>query len=104
MHGDFDHACELLNSTDWNSLFSSGDINNCWSSWKARFLEVIAAMHIADYVVISQEFTMVDETSDPSNSKAGCCIQKDQKVQEPSIYQKYRAARNKVLSGSYTIK
>ena len=37
---DWDRACELLNSIDWNEFFS-GDINHAWTLWEHKFMSVM---------------------------------------------------------------
>ena len=39
---NFDLACDPLNESDWNSMFSSAsNVNQQWSSWQKRFLEIM---------------------------------------------------------------
>ena len=37
---DWDRTCELLNSIDWNEIFS-GDINHAWTLWEHKFMTVM---------------------------------------------------------------
>ena len=42
LSGNFDLACDLLNESDWNSMFSNAsNVNQHWSSWQKRFLEIM---------------------------------------------------------------
>ena len=39
---NFDLECDLLNESDWNSMFSNAsNVNQHWSSWQKRFLEIM---------------------------------------------------------------
>jgi hypothetical protein len=40
-HADFELAQEMLDAVDWNSLFQSPDVNDCWSVWHAKFLQIM---------------------------------------------------------------
>ena len=42
-HANFESACDLLDATDWFSMFSNDatDVNVLWSLWHKRFLEVM---------------------------------------------------------------
>ena len=40
-HGDYNRACELLDAVDWGSIFNPEDINESWSKWKKKFLEIM---------------------------------------------------------------
>ena len=37
---DWDRTCELLNSIEWNDIFS-GDINHVWTLWEHKFMAVM---------------------------------------------------------------
>ena len=97
-HGDFDHACELLDSTDWNSLFSSGDINICWSSWKARFLEVMQLCIPQTTLRARRNLPWLTKQVIQAIRKRDAIFRRSKKCRSPVIYQKYRAARNKVTA------
>ena len=37
-----DLACDLLNESDWNSMFyNASNMNQLWSTWQKRFLEIM---------------------------------------------------------------
>ena len=97
-HGDFDHACELLDSTDWNSLFSSGDINTCWSSWKARFLEVMQLCIPQTTLRTRRNLPWLTKQVIHAIRKRDAIFRRSKKCRSPVTYQKYRAARNKVTA------
>ena len=40
VHADWEKAEELLNCIEWDSLLST-DVNECWSTWKNCFLQVM---------------------------------------------------------------
>ena len=40
-HANFELAQDMLSTIDWNSLFQSSDVNDCWSVWHAKFLQVM---------------------------------------------------------------
>ena len=40
-HANFDHACELLDSTDWDSVFDTDNMNTCWANWHSKFMEIM---------------------------------------------------------------
>ena len=38
---DWDRACDLISSTDWESVLDFDDVNDCWLNLKSHFLEII---------------------------------------------------------------
>ena len=40
-HANFDPACELLDSTDWDSIFATNDVSSCWANWHSHFLKIM---------------------------------------------------------------
>ena len=51
---DYNLAHEMLDAIDWSALFQSADVNNCWSLWYTKFMQV---MHGSLYSTISFEST-----------------------------------------------
>ena len=41
-NANFGRACDLINSTDWNSLLLEGDVNTSTLNWHRRFLEIMS--------------------------------------------------------------
>lgn len=39
--GDFKKACELLQQTDWDSIFADENVHKCWKRWHTVFMEVM---------------------------------------------------------------
>ena len=42
-YANFELAQEMLAAIDWSSLFQSTDVNDCWSIWHAKFMQVMEA-------------------------------------------------------------
>ena len=40
-HANFDQACQLLDATNWNEVFTSEDVNVCWDNWYRKFLKIM---------------------------------------------------------------
>ena len=38
---DFNRANEMIADTDWETLLSSSNINECWSTWRDQFLQIM---------------------------------------------------------------
>ena len=96
--GDFDRASELLLSTDWNSLFSSGDINICWLNWKTRFLEVMQLCIPQSTVRSSKNLPWLNKQVIQAIRKRNALFRKTKKCKSPAVFGKYRAAKNKVTA------
>ena len=97
-YGDFDRACELLESTDWNSLFSSGDVNTCWSNWKVRFLEVMQLCIPQTTLRSRRNLPWLSKQVIQAIRKRNALFRRTKKCRSPAVYQKYRAAKNKVTA------
>ena len=85
----------------WNSLFSSGDISTCWSSCKARFLEVMQLCISQTTLRSSRNLPWLTKQviwAKQLIRKRDAVFRRTKKCRSPAIYQKYRAARNKVTA------
>ena len=40
--GDFERACEILDNTNWDSIFDTENINHCWREWQTTFLNIMS--------------------------------------------------------------
>ena len=40
-HADFDGAQRLIDSTNWNEVLCSEDINICWDNWLHKFMQIM---------------------------------------------------------------
>ena len=95
---NFDSANLLLSSLPWDSLFSSNDVNFCWSIFKEAFLEVMRR-------TIPSKFVFSSYSLPRGNNHLLACIKKRnhlfrlaKKFKSPSYMSLYRTCRNKTLS------
>ena len=95
---NFDSANLLLSSLPWDSLFSSNDVNFCWSIFKEAFLEVMRR-------TIPSKFVFSSYSLPWGNNHLLACIKKRnhlfrlaKKFKSPSYMSLYRSCRNKTLS------
>ena len=93
-YGAFDGACELLDSTDWNSLFSSGDINACWSIWKEEIMQLCIPQST---VWIRRNLPLINKQVVQTIRKRDARFGKTKKCKSPALLEKYRAARTGLL-------
>ena len=97
-YGDYDRACELLDSTDWGSLFNSDDVNECWLKWKARFLEIMHLCIPQPTVQSRRNLPWLNKQVIQAIRKRDALFRKAKWCKNSSIFQKYRAARNRVTA------
>ena len=97
-HNDYDRGCELLESTDWSSLFRSGDVNTCWANWKARFLEVMQLCIPQSTVYSCRNLPWLNKRVMQAIRKRDALFRKAKKCKSFAVFQKYRAARNRATA------
>ena len=39
---DFERACEMLDNTNWDSIFDTENINHCWREWQTTSLNIMS--------------------------------------------------------------
>ena len=40
--GDFEKACKMLDSVDWDLLLDEPDMDHCWQTWQSTYLNIIS--------------------------------------------------------------
>ena len=96
-NADFASA-NLLSSTPWDDLFSSQDINVCWSIFKEAFLEVMRRFIPSKLVPSSCSFTWGNNDLLACVKKRNHLYHKAKKLKSPIYMSQYRVCRNKTLS------
>ena len=97
-HANFDLACELLDSTDWDLLFCSGDVNECWSNWKSRFLQVMELCVPQSTLRSRRNLPWLTKTIVQAIRRRNSLFRVAKRSKSSASYQKYRAARNRVVA------
>ena len=95
---NFERACERFNETDWDSLFASSDVNICWSNWKARFLEVMLECIPQSTLRTRRNLPWLTKSITQAIRRRNALFKAHKRSKSTPMYQKYRAARNRVTA------
>ena len=94
-HANFELACELLDTTDWDCIFT-GDVNSSWINWQMRFLHIMEQC-IPQVILRSRKnLPWLTKSILQAIRKKNILFRVAKKCKSTTSYQKYRAARNKV--------
>ena len=97
-HANFDHARELLDSTDWDSVFDSGDVNTCWAAWHSTFMDIMGKC-IPQVVLHSRRnLPWLTKSVIQAIRKRNSLFRAAKRSKSLASYQRYRAARNHVVA------
>ena len=97
-HADFDRACELLDSTNWDSISATNDVNSCWAKWHPRFLEIMEEC-IPQVVLRSRKnLPWLTKAVTQASRKCNFLFRAAKHSKSLVFYQRYRAAHNRVTA------
>lgn len=97
-HADFDRACELLDSTNWDSISATNDVNSCWAKWHPRFLEIMEEC-IPQVVLRSRKnLPWLTKAVTQASRKRNFLFRAAKHSKSLVFYQRYRAAHNRVTA------
>ena len=96
----FDQACKLLHEIDLDTLFASGDINVCWANGSTRFLEIMRECIPQSSLRSRRNLHWLTKPIIQAIRCRNALFRAyKQATSNPgSAYQRYRAARNKVVA------
>ena len=97
-HANFESACEYLAAVDWDSLFLSGDVNICWSNWKAKFLQIMLECIPQSSLKSRRNLPWLTKPIVQAIRRCNTLFKAHKRTKSSAAYQKYRAARNKVTA------
>ena len=97
-HANFDHACELLASTDWASLFESSSVNVCWDIWHSKFLEIMTESIPLVEVKSRRNLPWLSKAVTQAIKKRNALFRAAKRFKDRASYQRYRASRNRVVA------
>ena len=97
-HANFDRACELLDSTDWDSIFATNDVSSCWANWHSHFLKIMEEC-IPKVVLRSRpNLPWLTKTVTQAIRRRNFLFRAAKHSKSLASYQRYRAARNRVTA------
>ena len=97
-HANFDRACELLDSTDWDSIFATNDVSSCWANWHSHFLKIMEKC-IPKVVLRSRpNLPWLTKTVTQAIRRRNFLFRAAKHSKSLASYQRYRAARNRVTA------
>ena len=94
---NFNLACEMLDSTDWDSIFSE-DVNSSWQKWRARFLQIMELCIPQLLLKSKKNLPWLTKPVIQAIRRRNSLFRAAKRCKSSAAYQKYRAARNKVVA------
>ena len=97
-YADFNLADQMISAIDWDTLFSSNDINISWSNWRDKFLQVMDACIPKVTIKGRKNLPWLTKPVIQAMRKRNRTFHTAKKSKSPGDWDKYKIVRNKVVA------
>ena len=94
---NFELACDMLDNTDWDGIFTD-NVNSSWENWRARFMQIMVQCIPQLTLGSKKNLPWLTKSVVQAIRKRNALFRAAKKCKSSSSYQRYRAARNKVVA------
>ena len=97
-YANFDMADEMISAIDWDSVFSSKDVDACWANWHSIFLNIMDNCITHSVLKPRKNLPWLTKEIIQAMRKRNYFFRVAHKLGSDAILSKYKAERNKVVS------
>ena len=97
-YANFDMADEMISAIDWDSVFSSKDVDACWANWHSIFLNVMDNCIPHSVLKPRKNLPWLTKEIIQAMRKRNYLFCAAHKLGSDAMLSKYKAERNKVVS------
>ena len=94
---NFELACDMLDDTDWEGIFTD-NVNSSWENWGARFMQIMDLCIPQFSLKSKKNLPWLTKPIVQAIRKRNALFRATKKCKSSTSYQKYRAAKNKVVA------
>ena len=94
---NFELACDMLESIDWNCIFSN-DVNSTGQNWRAKFLSIMEQCIPYSYLKSKKNLPWLTKGVVQAIRERNMLFREAKRCKSTAAFQKYRAAQNKVVA------
>ena len=94
---NFELACDMLDGTNWDDIFTD-EVNSSWENWRTRFLQIMD--HCIPQLTLKSKKNLPWLTKSVTQAirKRNALFRAAKRCKSTASFQRYRAARNKVVA------
>ena len=97
-YANFDMADEMISAIDWDSVFSSKDVDACWANWHSIFLNIMDNCIPHSVLKPRKNLPWLTKEIIQAMRKRNYLFRAAHKLGSDAILSKYKAERNKVVT------
>lgn len=96
--GDFNRACPLLSDVDWNAMLNNSDVDESWTNWQNRFLNIITERVHQKALFCKRNLPWITRPILNAMKIRTSLLSKLKRKGNPTILSQYKHIRNRLTS------
>ena len=88
----------MLDAVNWNSLFQSSDVNDCWSIWHTKFMQVMKACIPQSVLKARRNLPWLTKPVVQAMRKRNSYFRAAKRSNDNVLWNRYKSIRNKVVA------